>query len=77
MAGRPDDSQMVRNARAALTPEGDPLHEEDVSVYDNGGHFVVGVTSFARKLHRLSDDGDVTVEVYEEGIWIDTGGADD
>jgi len=68
---------MVRNARAALTPEGDALHKEDVSVYDNGGHFVVGVTSFGRKLHRLADGGDVTVEVYEEGIWIDTGGHDD
>ena len=77
MAGRPDDSQMVREARIELTADGDPLHEEDVSVYNNGGHYVVGVTSFGRKLHALTDGADVTVEVYEDGIWLDTEGGDE
>jgi len=68
---------MVRNARATETNAGEPIHDEEMSVYDNGGTLVVGVTSFARKLHRLTREDTVTVEVYDSGIWIDTEGTDE
>lgn len=77
MAGKPEDRQMVRNVRADRTEPGEPIHDEEMSVYDNSGSLVVGVTSFGRKLHRLTGDDTVTVEVYDDGIWIDTRGADE
>jgi len=77
MAGNPEDRQMVRSQRLKDTRDEEPLHEQDVSAYDNGGHFVCGLTSFARKLHRLDETPEVTVEVYRDGIWIDTGGIDE
>ena len=46
-------------------------------MYDNSGSLVVGITSFGRKLHRLTRDDTVTVEVYDSGIWIDTGDRDE
>jgi hypothetical protein len=77
MAGKPQDKPMIREHRQAEANAGDPIHDEEMSVYDNGGTLVVGVTSFARKLHRLTRDDTVTVEVYDGGIWIDTGGEAD
>lgn len=65
---------MVRTARSTNTEDGEPIHDEEMSIYDNSGSLVVGVTSFARKLHRLSREDSVTVEVYDEGIWIDMEG---
>lgn len=77
MAGKPEDSQMVREARMSAIDGGEPIHDEEMSVYDNSGSLVVGVTSFGRKLHRLTGDDTVTVEVYDSGIWIDTGERDE
>jgi hypothetical protein len=68
---------MVRNARAAMRDDDEPLHEEDVSVYDNGGHVVAGLTSFARKLHTIEPGDQIHVEVYRDGIVIETGGRDE
>lgn len=77
MAGKPEDRPMVRTARTNDADAGEPIHDEEMSVYDNGGTLVVGVTSFASKLHRLTRDDSVTVEVYENGIWIDTEASDE
>lgn len=67
---------MIRNERSAAAEAGEPIHDEDMSVYDNGGTLVVGVTSFARKYHRLTKHDTVTVEVHDGGIWIGVGSDD-
>lgn len=74
MAGKPQDQQMVRNKRIANVSDGEPVYDEQMSLYDNGGSLVVGLTSFGKKLHRLQKGEDVTVEIYDSGIWIDCGG---
>lgn len=68
---------MVQDQRAAETDIGEPIHTEAVCPYDNGGHFVVGVTSFARKFHSVTAGDELTVEVYHNGIFIDTSGGDE
>jgi len=65
---------MVRDLREQETDDSSPIHTEEMSVYDNGGSFVVGVTSFGRKLHQLAAGERVTVEIYADGIFIATGG---
>jgi len=77
MAGKPEDQPMVRNQRIAEADSGEPMYDQEMSVHDNGGMLMVGVTSFASKLHRLTCDDSVVVEVYDGGIWIDTGGDND
>lgn len=77
MAGRPQNRPTVREERARRADGGEPLNSEQRSVHWEGNSLVVGLTSYAAKTHSLSDDDDVTVETYAEGIWISLGGDGD
>jgi len=76
MAGVPEDRPTIRDERARRADGGEPLNSEEMSLCWNGNSLVVGVTSFALKTHRLSDDDDVVVECYQDGIWIGVGGGE-
>jgi hypothetical protein len=77
MAGKPQDHPMIQNERAKRADGGEPLYDEEMSLYNNGGSVVVGVTSFACKVHSLALGDTVRVETYPDGIWIDVEGADE
>jgi hypothetical protein len=75
MAGQPQDRPAIRNERLRRADGGEPLNtEEGRSIRWQGNSLVVGLTSFAVKTHGITDDDEVTVETYPDGIWIDIGG---
>lgn len=59
-----------------LEPPGDPLVRRTHAVQYNGSahsdanSFAVNITSIGAEIHGITDDDQVLVEVYEDGIWI-------
>jgi len=76
MAGKPQSRPTIRDERARRADGGEPLNSEEMSLRWQGNSLVVGITSYALKTHRLSDDDDVVVECYQDGIWIGVGGGE-
>ena len=49
----------------------EPLNAETMSVHYSGNSLVVGLTHFACVAHDLDETDTVTVETYDDGLWLD------
>ncbi len=67
----PETNQIIRNERRKRADGGEPLHDDDRSLFQRGGSIAVTLTAIGRDIHGLDADGDVTVMVYPDGIWIE------
>ena len=78
MAGRPEDKPMVREERKRRSAAaGEPLFDRDQSLSQMGNSGVVTIPVTARDILGIDVGDDVSVEVYDDGIWISDGGTDE
>ena len=78
MAGSPEDKPMVREERkrrAAAT--GDPLYDREQSLVQMGNSGGVTIPKTARDILDFDLGDNVSVEVYNDGIWIPRGDGDE
>jgi len=74
MAGKPQSRPQILDERSRRADGGEPMNTEQMSVRYGGNSLVVGLTVFAATVHDLDENSDVTVECYQDGIWIAPGG---
>jgi hypothetical protein len=77
MGTEPHTRPGIREQRAQRADGGEPLDSERMSVNWSGNSLVIPLGSYAVKTHDLTSDDRCAVEVYPDGIWIDTGGSDE
>jgi hypothetical protein len=75
MASEPQNRQAIRECHKRRVPDGGRLNAEAMQLRWHGNSLVVGLTSYGVKTHDLDDSCEVTVETYQDGIWIEV--ADD
>jgi hypothetical protein len=76
MGTQPQNREQIRKRRQQRAADGGRLNSENMSVRWDGDSLVIGLTAYAVKTHDITDDDDLDVETYPEGIWIDLGGVD-
>lgn len=78
MAGRPEDKPMVREERKRRAAAvGEPLYDRNQSLSQMGNSGVVTIPVTARDILGIDVGDDVSVEVYDDGIWISDGDPDE
>ena len=78
MAGRPEDKPMVREERKRRAAAvGEPLYDREQSLSQMGNSGVVTIPVTAREILGFDIGDDLTVEVYDDGVWIQGGGSDE
>lgn len=74
MSGTPQRRKQVLDERKRRIDETEPIYSDDREVNWNGNSLAVGLTSFGVDMHDITDESTLTVAVFDDGIWIDTGG---
>lgn len=77
MASTPENRPEIRKELAKRADGGEPLYDDDMAIQLSGNSLVVGVTAFACKVHDIEQGDKTTVEVHEDGIWVDLGGSNE
>jgi hypothetical protein len=77
MGTQPQNRKQVREQRQVRATDGGELNSEEMNVRWDGGSLVIGLTAYAVKTHQITDDDELTVHTYPDGIWIDVGGGPD
>jgi hypothetical protein len=74
MGTHPQNREQIRQRRQQRAADGEPFNSESMSVRWDGDSLVIGLTAYGVKTHDITDDDELSVEVYPGGIWIDAGG---
>lgn len=73
MATQPQNREEIRERHQRRVADGGRLNSETMQVQWSGNSLVVGLTAYGVKTHDLDSDCQVTVETYQDGIWIEVG----
>lgn len=77
MAGKPQDSSIIKQERASRADGGEPMYDPEMSLYPNNGSLVMTIPTTVRDIHGFETGDKVTIEVYSDGIWIGAGDGDE
>lgn len=77
MAGKPQEHSKMIETRAQRADGGEPLYSDRMSVHYNGNSLVIGLTSTGCDVLDVTEDDNLTVEVYTDGFWVGLGGDDE
>lgn len=77
MATDPQNRAEIRQQRAKRADGGEPLHSYDSTVYTAGNSIVMALHSYAVRTHDIDAGSEPTVEVHQDGIWVDFSGDSD
>jgi len=78
MAGKPAHlPEMVANRPRRTDGGKEPLYDEEMTITLSGNSLVVGVTSVAVDIQGLQKGEKAHVYVYDDGVWVQTGGESD
>jgi hypothetical protein len=77
MGGKPQHHPEMIETRARRADGGEPLYSDRMSVHYNGNSLVIGLTSTGCDVLGVTEDDDLTVEVHDDGFWVDLGGDSD
>jgi len=67
----PETQEIIRQERRKRADDGDPLHEDSRSLFNQGNSIAATLTATGRDIHNLDAEGSVVVQIYPDGIWIE------